>query len=405
MRTLVSFAALFLSITFVQLGSGSLGPLDALAGAAAGFSTAEIGLLGSAHFAGFFIGCWLTPILLGTVGHARAFSAMAAIGAIAALMHPLIRDPVAWAILRVGTGCAVAGAYTIVEAWLQASVTNETRGRVVSVYRVVDMTASVAAQGLVALVDPASYVAYNIIAAFCCLCLIPLTLTRAEAPVSNGALRLRPLRTLRVSPLAAISVIIVGMTNSGFRMVGPVYALKNGLNAAEVAGFMAAGVAGGALAQWPMGWVSDRFDRRKVLVVVSALAALVCVGVASGVGAAGHGAIYTSSFLFGAAAFPLYSIAVAHANDHAAPGEMVELNAGLMFFYAVGAIVSPLTAAKLIEVYGPNALFVYVAAAHIVLIGFGLWRMTRRAAPSGRTRHRYMPRTTFTLARLFRQNR
>ncbi|MFV0475959.1 MAG: hypothetical protein ACK5MQ_17410, partial [Pikeienuella sp.] len=157
MRTLVSFAALFLSIAFVQLGSGSLGPLDALAGAARGFSTAEIGLLGSAHFAGFFIGCWLTPILLGAVGHARAFAAMAAIGAIAALAHPILPDPLAWAVLRIGSGCAVAGAYTIAESWMQAKAVNETRGRVVSVYRVVDMTASVVAQGLVAVLDPKTY--------------------------------------------------------------------------------------------------------------------------------------------------------------------------------------------------------------------------------------------------------
>lgn len=118
MRTLVSFAALFLSIAFVQLNSGSLGPVDALAGAAAGFSTLQIGMLGSAHFAGFFIGCWVTPILLGVVGHSRAFAAMAAIGAVAALMHPVMVDPVAWALLRVGSGCAIAGAFTIAESWI-----------------------------------------------------------------------------------------------------------------------------------------------------------------------------------------------------------------------------------------------------------------------------------------------
>lgn len=405
MRTLVSFAALLLSIAFVQLGSGSLGPLDALAGAARGFSTAEIGLLGSGHFAGFFVGCWITPILLGAVGHARAFAVMASIGAIAALAHPIFPDPLAWALLRVGSGCAVAGAYTIAESWMQAKVTNETRGRVVGVYRIVDMTASVLAQGLVAVLDPTTYVAYNVIAALSCLCLLPLALTRKTPPVAAHAPRLRPLRTLLLSPLAVVSVIVVGLTNSSFRMVGPVYAMKNGLSASEVAGFMAAGVAGGALAQWPMGWASDRFDRRIALVVLSAVSTLVCFGIAFGLGASHPNAIYASAFLFGAAAFPLYSLAAAHANDHAPPEEIVELNAALMFYYAVGAIVSPLAAAELIEQFGASSLFLYIAGANICLIGFAFWRMTRRPAPQERTRHSYLPRTSFTLGRLFRPGR
>lgn len=402
MRTLFSFAALFLSITFVQLSSGSLGPIDVLAGAGHGFATAEIGLLGSAHFVGFFIGCWLTPILLGGVGHARAFAAMAAIGAIAALMHPVVIDPIAWAVFRVGSGCAVAGAYTIAESWIQSKVTNDTRGRVVGIYRLVDMTASVGAQGLVALLDPSSYITYNLIAAMCCLCLIPLTVTKSTPPLAGNAPRLHPIRTLMVSPLAAFSVIVIGITNSGFRMVGPVYALENGLDATEVAGFMAAGIAGGALAQWPMGWISDKIDRRKVLIVASGLSGVVCFGISAGVGAGNPAAIYASSFAFGFIAFPLYSIAVAHANDFAKPDDIVELNAGLMFFYAVGAMISPLFAAGLIERYGPSSLFVYILTAHMALVIFGLWRMTRRPAPKDRTRYRYLPRTSFLLERLLR---
>ena len=119
MRLLISFAALFLSIALVQLGSGTLGPLDALSGAALGFSTREIGLLGSAHFAGFFIGCIATPGIMGRVGHSRAFAAFAAIGAVGALLHPLVQDPYAWAAMRVLSGASVAGCYTIVESWLR----------------------------------------------------------------------------------------------------------------------------------------------------------------------------------------------------------------------------------------------------------------------------------------------
>lgn len=401
---MISFAALFLSVALVQLGSGALGPLDALAGVASGFSAQEIGFLGSAHFVGFFLGCWLTPRLLGGVGHSRAFAAFAAIGAIAALLHPVFRDPYAWAALRVGTGVAVAGAYTIVESWLQAKVQNANRGRVFSAYRIVDMVAQIGAQGVVAVLDPASYVAYNVIAAICCLCLLPLTLTTSRPPPSPAAPRLRPLRLFALSPLAAVSVMVVGLTSSSFRMVGPVYALQNGLVAAEVALFMAAGVAGGALAQWPAGWLSDIFDRRRVLIGVSAAAVGVCLTIALN-GAAAGGVVYLSAFAFGAAAFPLYSIAAAHANDFAPEGEVVEINASLMFMFGVGAIVSPLLAANLMDLFGAPALFLYVAAAHVFLIVFGLWRMTRRGAAAVKTPHRYLPRTSFTLARIFRARR
>lgn len=404
MRTIISFAALFLSVALVQLGAGSLGPIDALAGASYGFTTGEIGMMGSAHFLGFFIGCWATPRLMGSVGHVRGFVVMASVGAVAALMHPLLIDPIAWSVFRVGSGAAVAGAYTIVESWLHAKTANKDRGQVFSIYRVVDMTASIGAQGLVAALDPGSYVAYNVIAALCCLCLLPLALTRSTPPSFAASPRLRPLRAISLSPLGAVTVMVVGLTSSSFRMVGPIYALQNGLTAAQTALFLASGVAGGALAQWPAGWLSDKIDRRVALVGLSVAAIVVCIAIASGDGLDAR-RTYLSAFAFGAAAFPLYSIAAAHANDFAAPEDAIELNAALVFLFGVGAIVSPLISAGLIERFGPSALFLYVAFAHVTLILFAIWRAFRRPAVVQKTPHRIMPRTSFTLGQLFRQRK
>jgi MFS family permease len=404
MRTIISFAALFLSAAFVQLSSGALAPLDALAGTMLGFTARDIGLMGSTHFLGFFLGCWLTPRLMGAIGHSRAFAAMAAIGAIGALLHPVFYDPIAWALLRILTGITVAGCYSVIESWLQAKVDNANRGRVISIYRIVDMSASVAAQGVVAVLDPTSYIAYNIIAVICCLCLLPLTVTTAKPPPSPNSPRLRPLMVFRLSPLAAFSVLIVGLTNSSFRMVGPIYAIESGLDAAGVALFMAAGVGGGALSQWPAGWLSDKFDRRWVLIWISLLSMAVSAvislsGTVTGVW------VYVAAFTFGAAIFPLFSIAAAHANDFAKPEDMVELNTGLMFLYGVGAIISPLVAASLIESYGPSALFFYISAAHLTLIIFGLWRMLRRPVLATKTEHKYMPRTSFLFTRIFKSQK
>lgn len=405
MRTILSFAALFLSVALVQLGSGVLGPLDALAGRALMFTSAEIGFLGSAHFLGFFVGCWATPRLMGGVGHSRAFAALAAIGAISALLHPVLEHPLAWAVLRVGSGVAVAGAYTVVESWMQAKVTNATRGRVLGVYRIVDMTAAIAAQGLVAVLDPSSYIAYNIIAMICCLCVLPLTLTTSIPPPAPAAPRLRPLRVMMLSPFAATTVITTGLTNSSFRMVGPLYALDSGLKVAEVALFMAAGIAGGAMAQWPAGWLSDKFNRRWVVIGLSAGAIFVSAAIIVAGDTVTGSVAYLAIFAFGAMALPMFSIAVAHANDFAKPEEIVELNAALMFLYAVGAIISPLVAASLIEAYGAPSLFIYIAAAHVLLILFSLWRMTRRTISTRKTAHVYVPRTSFTIARFFKMGR
>jgi MFS family permease len=400
MRLLISFAALFISIALVQLGSGTLGPLDALSGAALGFSTREIGLLGSAHFAGFFIGCIATPMIMGRVGHSRAFAAFAAIGAVGALLHPLVQDPYAWAAMRVLSGASVAGCYTIVESWLQAKADNSNRGRISSVYRTVDLIASLLAQMMVGFLDPATYVSYNIVACFLCFCLLPLTLTTAVAPSIPARQKISLFMAIKVSPLGAAGVVTVGLTNSSFRMVGPVYGNQNGLTPYEVGLFLASALAGGALAQPFVGWIADKFDRRIVLIIISALALCVCGFISTRPDAQSFEQLAIASFLFGATAFPLYSISAAHANDYATPESVVELNASLMVLYGVGAIVSPLVASELITLYGPSAMFLYIGAAHVALIVFSLYRMTRRKGVDAKTPYTYRPRTSFVLERL-----
>jgi len=401
MRIMISFAALLLSVILLQLHSGAMGPLDALAGLQAGFTSTQVGLLGSAHFVGFFIGCWWAPRLLGAVGHMRGFAAFAALGAIGAIAHPIVIGPYIWALLRVMTGLAVAGCYTIVEAWLHAKVTNANRGRVLGAYRVVDMGASFVAQLLIGVLDPASYVSYNILAILCCAALLPLMLTRSVPPSLPQAPRLRPLKTMLLSPLAAAGVMVAGVTSPAFRMVGPVYGREVGLNADQIGYFLAAAVAGGALSQIPAGWLADRYDRRHVLIAISISAVAVCL-LTSAFGQYSQNVVFVASFLFGLTTFPIFSISSAHASDFAAVDDMVEVAASLMFLYGIGAIASPLLASVLIEHYGAGSLFVMMAVAHIFLSIFGLYRMRARATHT-RGAYSYVPRTSFVIGRLFRR--
>lgn len=403
MRLLISFAALFLSVLLLQLSSGSVGPLDALSGLQLGFSTAQIGMLGSAHFLGFFIGCWWAPRLMGSVGHSRAFAAFTAAGAIGLLSHMLIVDPYAWAVMRIATGLCIAGCYTVIEAWLQDKVTNETRGRTMGVYRVVDMSGSLAAQLMIGVLEPASYVSYNLLAILCCAALLPLTLTTNPQPQTPEAPRLRPRLAFDRSPLAAAGVVVAALSSASFRMVGPVYGQEVGLSVGQIAWFLAAFVLGGALAQFPVGWLADKFDRRSVLIWLSiaAIGSSALTVAAADYGTAG---IMSAAFVFGLTTFPIFSVAAAHAHDFADSSERVELSAALMFFFALGAIAAPYLASFLIARFGPAAMFALIAVGHVFLVIFGIARMRSRPSVST-TRYVYAPRTSFLIGRLMGRSR
>lgn len=396
---LISFAALFISVILLQLSTGGVGPLDVLSGTVLGFTRQEIGMLGSAHFFGFFIGCWWAPRLLGSVGHSRAFAAFTAAGSIGLMSHMLVIDPYAWALMRVASGLCIAGCYTVVEAWMQAKVTNATRGRTMGVYRVVDMTGSLAAQMIVGVLAPASYVSYNLLAIVCCAALVPLVLTKVEQPETPSSPRLRPRLPIERSPLATAAVVVAALSSASFRMVGPIYGQEVGLTAGQIAWFLSAFVLGGAVAQVPMGWLADKYDRRKVLIWLSA-AAMVSCSVTIATADMGTTSIMLSAAFFGLTTFPIYSIAAAHAHDFASSDERVELSAALMFYFALGAIGAPYIASVLIDAYGPGALFMLVSAGHGILVIFGLTRI--RARPTKTHRTRYVPalRTSFTIGRL-----
>lgn len=404
MRLVITFAALLLSVFLLQLSSGGVSPLDALSGLALDFSREQIGLLGSAHYLGFFVGCWWAPRLLGTVGHSRAFAAFTATGAMGILGHFLVIDPYAWAAMRVASGLCIAGCYTVIESWLQASITNAIRGRAMAIYRIADTTGSLAAQLVISVLTPASYVSYNLLALVCCAALLPLALTRNAQPQTPAAPRLRPMLAVALSPLAAAGVVTAALSSASFRMVGPVFGREVGLETGQIAWFLAAFVLGGAIAQYPVGWLADRFDRRIVLIGMSLAAVASCTSTAFSDGLSTT-AIMLNAAGFGLTTFPIYSISAAHAHDFAESDERVELSAALMFWFAVGGIAAPLLASRLMTQYGPPALFILIAAGHVMLVLFGLTRMRVRPSPEARTAYVWSPRTSFLIGRLTRRRR
>ena len=336
---------------------------------------------------------------MGSIGHSRTFAVFTATGAMGLLAHTIGQHPYFWALLRVASGFCVAGCYTVIEAWLNAKITNEIRGRAMGAYRIVDTGGSLGAQLLIAVLEPVHYLSYNILALFCCASLLPLTLTRASQPETPAAPRLRPRLAWACSPLAVAGVLVTALSGASFRMVGPVYGQDVGLAIDQIAYFLAAYVLGGALAQYPLGWLADKYDRRWALVSLSVAAIGSCAFTIAMSDSGTIGVMFAAG-LFGFTTFPIYSLSVAHAHDFATSSQRIELSAALLFFFALGAIASPYLAAKLVEAYGPSALFVFVALGHVGLIMYGLIRMGMRPTREHRTPYVYSPRTSFLIGRL-----
>jgi MFS family permease len=233
---------------------------------------------------------------------------------------------------------------------------------------------------------------------------LPLTLTKVKQPETPNAPRLRPSLAVTRSPLAAAGVVVAAISGASFRMVGPLYGQDVGLGTSQIAWFLAAFVLGGAVAQYPVGWLADKYDRRWVLIWLS-IAAIASAALTISMQNAGTAGVMGAAFIFGLTTFPIYSVAAAHAHDFASAEERVELSAALMFFFALGAIAAPYVASLLVDGFGPAAMFIMISAAHLILVVFGLIRMRTRPVPEDRTAYVYAPRTSFLIGRLTRYAR
>jgi MFS family permease len=401
MSSLRPLIPLLIAAAILLGGNGLQGTLIALRGAQEGFPPAVIGLMGTAYFAGFLIGCVAVVRILRAVGHIRAFSALAAMAASGTLLLAIMIDPTAWTIIRFVSGFCFAGLFTVIESWINSGVANQDRARVLSIYRIVDLCAVTGSQFLIPVIGVDGFVIFAVMSIMITLSLVPVSLGDRSNPKPPENVKFDLARAWAISPLGAIGCISVGVTNSAFRTLSPVYAQQIGLTVTDVAAFVSVSIIGGALIQYPLGYVSDKWDRRKVLIVTSSLALASALGLALFTGG-DRFANFAIVFIFGAFAMPLFSLSAAHANDRAEPGEYVMLNAALMLFYSIGAIGGPFAAAFVMEFYGPHALFVFIAAVYVVFILIILYRMrVRSSVPAGeRGRFAALLRTSLIFGRL-----
>ena len=386
-------------------GNGLQGTLIALRGAAEGFSPATIGFMGTAYFGGFVLGCAFITRIMKSVGHVRSFSALAAIASAGTLLLVLVIDPVMWSAIRFATGFCFAGLFTIMESWLNSGVQNSDRARVLALYRIIDIGSVTGAQFLIPVFGADGFAIFAIMSIMITLSLVPVSLGDRSNPQAPEDVKLDLARVWRISPLASIGCIAVGITNSAFRTLSPVYAEQIGMSVTDVVTFISVGIIGGAIIQYPLGHLSDLWDRRKVLLATTggAMVAALALVFLAGTGALANFALV---FVFGSFAMPLFSLSAAHANDRADKGEFVLVNAALMLFYSFGAIGGPIVAALFMQRFGPQSLFVFCAIVYALLILIIVYRMQAREAVPVSRRGRFIAllRTSTIFARLTRRN-
>ncbi len=356
--------ALLLSAAILLMGNGLLSVLGPIRADTENFTRLDIGIMGSCYFAGLMLGCLLWPRIIATVGHIRAFSALTAIATITPLAQAVWPIPVVWWGLRGLNGLAFAGLFMVIESWLNSSSSSETRGRVLAGYTILNLTVVTVGMQLVVAGEPTSFELFTLVAVLYSLAAVPVALAPASAPAAPRAVKLRLGWLMSVSPAAVLGCFGTGLANASFWTLAPLYATGAGMRAQDAALFLTTAVLGGAISQWPVGRLSDRIGRRPMAMIVCISAAIAGLGLYAA-STESKSIVLALGGFYGAAAFTVYTLCVAHANDLVHKKRAVEVSSGLLLVFSMGAVIGPLIAAFMMRELGHGALFLYSAMAHL----------------------------------------
>lgn len=378
-RTLTPLVALLSGVALLLLGSGLLSLLIAVRGGIEGFDSQTLGLIGAMNFLGFLAGTYIGPQLIRRVGHVRALAFFTTAVACAALLHELLLSAWAWAILRFLTGTVMVGCYTIIESWLNSQAAPEMRSRVFAIYMGVNLGALALAQQFIQWSDPAQHILFSVAAVSICAAIMPISATRLAQPhidkVASIALRKLFVR----SPVACIAAVFSGLAQGAFWGLGAVWADVSKLGTSGIAWVMTTAIIGGALFQWPIGRMTQRFERGHVISLVAFATAGLAIFLPFAV-TYNFAAVLLVWFLYGGLAFALYPLAVARLMDRLDKAEMIAGCGSLLLLHGIGAAVGPLAAGSLMKYFGPNALPIWFATVES-LLGIATWWIARRMAP------------------------
>jgi MFS family permease len=377
-KALTPVAALLLSASILLAGQGLQITLLPVRASLEEFSTLSIGVIGAVYFLGFTLGCMKGGELLQRVGHVRVFLAMTAMASASPLVHGLIVEEWAWAMLRFLSGFCFATLYVVIESWLNEQATAENRGVIFGTYVMITLTLMACGQMMVLLYEPGQLHLFALASVLVSIAAVPIALSTSPAPAQPLLAQPDIRKLFRISPAGTIGCLATGLANSSFWALAPVYTAGLSDDVGLAAWFMTATVVGGSIGQWPFGFLSDRIGRRKVLFIVALLAIIAGIGLVTVAPHLGVVGVSLLGALWGAAAFPMYSIAVAHANDFAEPSDYVMVSGSLLLVYGIGAISGPFLASTMMTWIDARVLYSYTAAVHFLFVLYALRRSFRR---------------------------
>jgi MFS family permease len=388
-NTLRAVWPLFFGIALLQVGNGLQGILLGWRASLESFSTLVTGLVMTGFYLGFLIGSSYTQVIIGNVGHIRVFAAFASLASTAILVQAVYVNPGVWFIARIVTGLCYAGLYIVVESWLNDRATNKTRGNLFSIYMLLSYLSMAVGQWTMKFSDPGGYDLFVLVSILVSIALIPLLLTKTTAPSFSENESISITELIKISPLGMFGIFGTGLVHSAVFGMGAVYAARAGMSVSQTALFTSIFILGGVLLQWPVGLISDHFDRRKVITIVTFLAGL--MGLFLYKSPATENMSFLLFALYGGLSLPLYSLVIAHANDRLKPEQMIGASSGLIMFYGIGSSAGPLTIAIMLEQYDSSGFFIYLTLIHLSIGVVALIMMGKRDAVSAEEQATFVP--------------
>ena len=371
--------ALLFGILLLLVGNGLQGTLLGVRGGIEGFDAGTMAFVMSAYYVGFLVGAWNASALIARVGHVRVFAALASLISAAFLVYAAAPDPWVWVAMRALVGFAFSGVYVVAESWLNDAATNETRGKALSLYMIVQMVGIISAQFLLNIANPAGYTLFVIMSVLVSLGVTPILLTTGNAPAYRTTQPMSLAELFRISPLGCVGTFLLGGVYAAIFGMASVYGTVVGMSVAEISAFVAAIYAGGLAFQFPVGWLSDRIDRRKLILALTLGGAAITLGAAAYAG--DYAVAIGVGFIIGGVANPLYALIIAYTNDFLEPSDMAAASGGLLFINGTGAMLGPFLIGFLLTRFGGWGFFGYVGGLYALIGAYAAWRMTRRAAP------------------------
>ncbi len=373
--------ALFFGFAIISLAHGLQGTLIGVRAVVEGFSFISTGFIVAGYYVGYLSGSIIIPILLKRVGHIRVFAALASLASIAILLHSVFIQPYIWFFIRILTGISLAGIYIIMESWLNEKSTNKTRGQILSIYMIVTFAFLGMGQFLLNLSDPAKVDLFILVSILLSFALLPILLSVSEAPNITNSKRISLKELFIISPLGFIGAFFTGLAHSAILGYGAVFAAAKGLGIFEISIFMVIVTSFGALFQWPIGYISDKIDRRLILITVT----LIASGLSLFIVASSYISLIIFFLLlaiYSGMSLPMYSLSVAHINDFLQQDEIIGASSAFSILVGLGAICGPITASFFMSIIGPDGFFIYLFIVHGLLGLFGLYRVAKRSKPS-----------------------